>query len=245
MKVKREIKEKYNKQYVKGADEWRNIGGKGKAINIINIADGSKKTKVLDVGSGEGSVLYWLDFYKFSKNITSLEISSSGIQAIKARNLVSIKQIYPFDGYSIPFENDSFDLALCSHVIEHVEFPRRLIREISRVSKEQIFEVPIDFSLNVDKKVNYFLNYGHINIYTPHTFRFLLQSEGLEIVSYQNSLYDEKVFKYHERKLKKIVKLKNKLKRSLWKNIPFLMNLKPNVTTVKTRKSKNPIEIMN
>lgn len=246
MKVKNALQKAYSKQY-KGNDEseWRMIGAEKKAKNIIKVAAKNQKyNRVLDVGSGEGSVLYWLDKFEFSKNITSVEISESGVEKIEKRKLKNVKNILLFDGYELPFEDDVFDVALCSHVLEHVEYPRKLIREISRVSKEQIFEVPIDFSLNVDKKVKHFLNYGHINIYSPQTFKFLLLSEGLDISSHYNSLYEEKVFEYYYKNKSLFTKFKNKFKRLLWKVIPFLMKFKPNTITVKTQKSKESLSIM-
>lgn len=245
MKVKETLQEKYSEQYLGDTDKWRRLGGKGKAKNIIKVASkGQNKFSVLDVGSGDGSVLYWLDKFGFSNDITSVEISQSGIDRIKDRKLQAVKQILLFDGYSLPFDDDHFDLVLCSHVIEHVEYPRRLLREIARVSKEQIFEIPIDFSINVDKKAQHFFNYGHINIYTPQTFRFLLKSEGLDIISYYNALYEEEVFDYMYKDKSLFFKLINKLKRLLWKRIPFLMGFKPNTTTVKTQKSSSPLSIM-
>ena len=245
MKIDEQIKDKYNSQYDSGMEEWRKLGGEEKALNIIDICHGEKYTKVLDVGSGDGGVLYWLDKNNFCENITSLEISESGIEKIKDKNLASIKNVVLFDGYKIPFEDNSFDLATCSHVMEHVEFPRTLIREIVRVSKNQVFEVPIDFSLKVDQKVAHFLSYGHINIYSPQTFRFLLQTEGLKILNFKNTLYNKKIFAFMNRDKSFGYKLKMNVKRLLWNTFPFLMNIKPNATTVRTTKSGNSISIMN
>ncbi len=244
MDINTQLKEKYNNQYNNDTEEWRKLGGEEKAKNIIEICQGQKFKTVLDVGSGDGGVLFWLDKNKFCDNITSVEISESGIQKIKAKNLPSIKDVKLFDGYKLPFEDDSFELATCSHVLEHVEFPRTLIREMVRVSKVQIFEVPIDFSFNVDSKVEHFLSYGHINIYTPQTFRFLLQTEGLKILAYKNSLYNKKIFAFMNKDKGTTHKLKMKIKRMLWNTIPALMNIKPNVTTVRTTKSGKTISIM-
>ena len=149
-----------------------------------------------------------------------------------------------FDGYKLPFENDVFDLAMCSHVIEHVEYPRMLIREICRVSKKQIFEVPIDFSLNVDNRVDYFMSYGHINIYTPQTFRFLLKSEGLKIEKFHNNLYDKAVDDYQNQNKSNLVKIKTFIKRITRKYMPFMMQIKPHTTTVRTSKLTSGLEIM-
>ena len=69
------------------------------------------------------------------------------------RRLLEIKQ---FDGYNLPYDDNQFDLAICSHVVEHVEHPRKLLSEIKRISKNQVFEIPIDFSLRVDRRFKHF-----------------------------------------------------------------------------------------
>lgn len=245
MEVKKSLKKSYSEQYRNIDEEWRIVGGEKKAKNIISIAPNNKSyTNVLDVGSGDGAVLYWLDKLEFNDNITSVEISESGIERIKERQLSAIKELLLFDGYRLSFEDDFFDVALCSHVMEHVEFPRKLIREIARVSKEQIFEVPIDFSYQIDKKAKHYLDYGHINIYTPQTFRFFLISEGLDIIDYQNNLYDNKMFDLIYKKQGIVERVKNRIKRVLWPILPPLMEKRPNTTTVRTKKSAQPLSIM-
>jgi hypothetical protein len=53
------------------------------------------------------------------------------------------------------------------------------------VSRHQVIEVPLDYSLNVDQRVGHFLGYGHLNIFTPALLRFLIGSEGFGILREQ------------------------------------------------------------
>lgn len=236
-----QIQSTYDNQYKIENSEWRSLGGKQKSENIIRLCKNVSKSKVIDIGSGDGAVLNWLDKLKFSENITSIEISDSGIEAIKTRDLNSIKEIKKFDGYEIPYSNKDFNLALCSHVIEHVEHPRVLLREIARVSELQYFEVPIDFSFFVDKKIKHYLNYGHINIYTPSLFKFLLKSEGFEILNeeflFTNSETIDFQFK-NKYKRRIIQKLKNFIV-----SITFLRKIKPNAYSVLCSHKGNSLEI--
>jgi ubiquinone/menaquinone biosynthesis C-methylase UbiE len=182
-KVGESLQAAYDEQYTDTMTEWREIGGKYKANNILSVCNGKTFFKVLDCGAGEGSILKFLDESDLSSEFYAIEISDSGIEQIKKRNLQRLKGVMKFNGYEIPYSENYFGLSYCSHVIEHVEHPRLLLRELMRVSEFQVFEIPLDYSLNIDRKVQHFLSYGHINVYTPSLFRFLLKSEGLEILA--------------------------------------------------------------
>lgn len=41
-----------------------------------------------------------------------------------------------------PFKNKAFDFSFCSHVLEHVEKPELVIKEIVRISKQGYIEIP-------------------------------------------------------------------------------------------------------
>lgn len=232
--VNKELKDKYDSLYSDKTEEWRRIGAMGKVQNILDLTKGLRFDTVVDIGAGDGNVLSLLAEKRFCSKLTAVEISSSAIEQIKQKNIDGLVEIIEFDGYNLPVDDKAFDLAICSHVIEHVEFPRKTLREIKRISKMQIFEVPIDFSFSVDKKFKHFNSYGHINIYTPALYNFLLYTEGFEIITCKNALYRKEVIKYQNRKisLKYILVL---LKRLIMKSIPVLMRIKPDTYTVLTR----------
>lgn len=232
--IGKELKEKYDSQYSDNTEEWRRIGAIGKARNIIDITKGLKINKMIDIGAGDGNILLYLSEKNFCSDITAVEISDSAIQQIKKKKIAGLSEIKQFDGYSIPFDDKQFDLAICSHVIEHVEHPRKLLNEIKRVSKMQVFEVPIDFSFHVDKKFKFFTSYGHINIYTPALFNFLLYTEGFEILNKKYKLYNMDVILFQNKKYS-LKYLKIMMKRMVLKSIPALMRIKPNTYTVLTK----------
>lgn len=176
------IQSAYNEQYTNRMSAWRELGGKYKAQNIMDVCKNRRFHKVLECGAGEGSVLKFLDAAGVFPQLYAVEISSTAIEQINQRGLKRLLGVKEFNGYEIPYPDKEFDMAYCSHVLEHVEHPRTLLRELRRVSKYQVFEVPLDYSIGVDKKAEHFLSYGHINIYTPSLFRFLLKSEGYDIL---------------------------------------------------------------
>lgn len=243
MEISDSLKKAYDEQYNEAMKVWRELGAKEKALNIIELTQNESFDKIIEVGSGDGSILMWLDKWNFNRNIYCVEISTSGIQQIRNRELGSVVEIKHFSGYDIPYPNDFFDLVICSHVVEHVEFPRLLLREIKRISKKQVFEIPIDFSLTVDKKIDHFLSYGHINIYTPFLFRFLLKSEGFEIIRDKKGFYSKEDMKYQYGN-NKVKMLMFSFKKLIFKIIPRLKDVKPQTYTVFTKKTDHELEIM-
>lgn len=243
MQVSGNILQSYTEMYDSSAVEWRTISAKYKAKNIVELSTCIEFTNVLEVGCGEGSILYWLSKWGFSADLNGIDISKSGVELLKSKNIEHVKDILLYDGYSIPYADNHFDLLICSHVMEHVEYERTLLKEIKRVSKYQIFEVPIDFSFYVDRKIKHFLSYGHINIYTPPLFRFLLQSESFEVMSDKSYLYDTEILK-HLYANNSVGYYKQKTKNLVLKMFPYLLGIKPNSYAVLTRKTDKGISIM-
>jgi ubiquinone/menaquinone biosynthesis C-methylase UbiE len=242
MEISNNLKEAYSSQYDQSMLQWRTIGAKYKAKNIIELSKTIKFNSVLEVGCGEGAILDWLSKWNFSTNLHAIEISESGMAMTKSKNIEHLKSITLFDGYKIPFEDNQFDLIICSHVMEHVEHERVLLREIRRVSKHQVFEVPIDFSFYVDKKIKHFLAYGHINIYTPALFRFLLLSENFNILNHKCYLIENEVLQLMHQ-TSKMAQFKIKLKLFIIKRFPYLLGIKPSSFAVLTSKSEKEISI--
>lgn len=192
------LKAAYDDFYTSDQSDWRMLGAKYKAQNILDVCRALKPVKVLEVGAGDGSILHYLDQSNFAPELYALEIAQSGVDQIRNRNLKSLKEAQIFDGYHIPYEDDSFDLIILSHVLEHVEHERILIRELKRVSRYFAIEVPKDYRYGVDKRMQHFLSYGHINMYTPTSLRFLLQSEGLTILTDKLSQTDPEITRFSE-----------------------------------------------
>jgi ubiquinone/menaquinone biosynthesis C-methylase UbiE len=232
--IHHDLKSMYDTQYSDKSEQWRAIGAIGKAQNIVDITRCISFNTVIDVGAGDGNVLSVLSRVGFCSDMAAAEISGSAIEQMKKKNIAGLNEIQQFDGYTLPFGDKQFDLAICSHVIEHVEYPRILLAEIKRISKYQVFEVPIDFSLHVDHKFKHFNAYGHINIYTPALFNYLLYTMGFEILDRRHTLYDNRVILFQHKAFSPAY-IKFRLKKAIWNLIPGLMRLKPNAYTVLCR----------
>jgi len=193
-----DVKSAYNQFYTQSDITWRMLGAAEKAKNITAVCKSIQPEKVLEVGAGDGSILHFLNEWNFGKELYALEIADTGVDLIKGRGLSRLKEVKSFDGYTIPYDDDMFDLVILAHVLEHVEHERILLRELKRIAKYIVIEVPLDYRFGVDKRMKHFLDYGHINMYTPTAIRFLLQSEGLEIIADQVSMTPTATTKFNE-----------------------------------------------
>ncbi|MCX2573966.1 class I SAM-dependent methyltransferase [Pedobacter sandarakinus] len=193
-----EVKTAYDNFYTNNDVAWRMLGAKYKAQNVVTVCKDLDPKKVLEVGAGDGSILHFLNEWNFAPELYALEIAQSGVDLINERKLNKLVSANTFDGYKIPFADDTFDLVILAHVLEHVEHERVLIRELKRVAKYIVIEVPKDYRFGVDKRMKHFLDYGHINMYTPTSLRFLLQSEGLEILADKVSMTAPETVKFNE-----------------------------------------------
>ncbi|MGY3055046.1 ubiquinone/menaquinone biosynthesis C-methylase UbiE [Pedobacter sp. UYEF25] len=198
MDLTENIKVAYNNFYTNTDTTWRMLGAKYKAQNIVEVCKAISPRTVLEVGAGDGSILHYLDEWRFAPELHAVEIAQRGVDLMLSRKLQHLKTAQTFDGYKLPFEDNSFDLIILAHVLEHVEHERLLLRELKRVAKYIVVEVPKDYRFGVDNRMKHFLNYGHINMYTPTSLRFLLKSEGFEILTDKISMTRPETVKFNE-----------------------------------------------
>lgn len=220
--VTSQFQEAYNEQYNEKTAAWRELGAQQKVQNILAISAGQTFENVLEVGAGDGSILKLLDQLNFAKNLNAVEISKSGLEQILLKNIKYLKSATLFDGYKLPFADKQFDLIILSHVLEHVEHERILLREINRVARFAIIEVPKDYRFGADRKLKHFLAYGHINLYTPTFLKYLLLTENFKIKKEINRLYDQKSFLFgKENIISKLIANLSYLGKLILTNTPF------------------------
>ena len=181
IRVADELRTNYADYYQDGESEWRRLGAVDKADNIVRLCGHLPHRSVLEIGAGDGSILYRLSELNFGEELYALEISSSGVETIQRRRIPRVVECRLFDGYDVPYDDNRFDLAILSHVVEHVEHPRRLINEAARVAKHVFVEVPLEDMSRL--RSDFVLDrVGHINFYSQRTIRWLLQSCGLRVL---------------------------------------------------------------
>jgi ubiquinone/menaquinone biosynthesis C-methylase UbiE len=179
-----------------GESEWRRLGAIDKAGNAVRLCEGIPHASILEVGAGEGAILGQLSEFDFGEQYTAIEVSESGLEAIRGRNLSKLIECQLFDGEQIPYADGQFDLVILSHVVEHVENPRKLLYEAKRVARHVFVEVPLEHSLLLPRD---FVadDLGHINPYSLKTIRWLLQSCDLEVLAELVTNRSRATYTYH------------------------------------------------
>jgi len=108
---------------------------------LLKEAGKLKPQSILDVGCGEGFTLQKLRENKIGKELVGIDFSDRAIQI--GKKLHPHISLNPGTIYHIPFKADSFDLVICSEVLEHLEDPKKALLELQRVTKKNcIISVP-------------------------------------------------------------------------------------------------------
>ena len=160
-----QLERNYADYYAEGDSEWRRLGALDKVDNIVNLCGALPHRRILEIGAGEGSILRRLSALRFGEQLYALEISPSGVDTIYNKQIPSLVECRVFDGYHVPYEAGCFDVAVLSHVIEHVEHPRQLVRSIAR-GRYVFVEVPWKTRC-VCAAISSPIEVGHINFYSP------------------------------------------------------------------------------
>jgi ubiquinone/menaquinone biosynthesis C-methylase UbiE len=100
----------------------------------------TKKDRILDIGSGGGHVAHELKALGY--HITTLDI--------KNKSYFDDVRPVTYDGRTIPFPDDHFDVSLLLTVLHHTEDPISILAEAKRVSKKII--IIEDLHKNVTQK---------------------------------------------------------------------------------------------
>ena len=202
------LRDHYKNYYTEqNGSDWRELSARYKAENIIKLytsAGSSIAPNMVELGCGDGAIARELERMGFGKTYVGYEISDSAIAKAQARNYDNPTKFKLFDGVRTDAEAKSFDLVIVSHVLEHVEDPRILLREAARLSNNVFIEVPLELNIRTSRDFRW-TSTGHINLYNPIVIRHLVQSTGLQIQSEQVTCAGLPVFTFQRSKLRGIV----------------------------------------
>ena len=150
-----------------------------KAINYVNnLNPGS----ILDIGAGLGFFLSAIDSswsrYAQDNSKYSLKFINENYPDIKTCN---------DDIYDIQYADNTFDVIMLYHVIEHVDDPNKTLKKIYNLLKPKgtlIVGTPNIHSLVSKLYKGKFRHYGppHINLFSPSNLTDILNNNGFHIL---------------------------------------------------------------
>jgi ubiquinone/menaquinone biosynthesis C-methylase UbiE len=91
------------------------------SMNLLGV----RPERLLDVGCGIGYMLKWAAPHHYGIDISHLNCR-------RTRQCAEAKTVQT-DAQSLPFKSESFDMAICTDIYEHVPRPAHMVGEIERV----------------------------------------------------------------------------------------------------------------
>jgi SAM-dependent methyltransferase len=180
-----ETREFYEAGYALDAQEaermgrWRAIGARSKAAHVYTLLERNHVTPrtIVEIGCGDGSLLVHLSEIA---TVDGFELSANAAAQANARGVA--RRVDAFDGVNVPAADDEYDLAVLSHVIEHVPDPRPLLEEARRVAPNVIVEVPLEDNRSAKRPSKRALSEaaGHLHAFDRTALQAQLTSAGLQ-----------------------------------------------------------------
>ncbi len=154
---------------------------------------------ILEVGCGDGSIS--LPLSTLGASITAFDIDPTLVDGLnKEIALANIRNISVFCQTAYAFQSDMlFDIVVASEVLEHVDFPEKLVRIFKEHLKEDgclIVTVPNGYGpweLSNKLKASFRRNrsaecgHHHVNFFTLKRFKALLASHEFDLVAFGKS----------------------------------------------------------
>jgi len=155
--------------------------------NFYKIIRPLRASSILDVGCGEGFTLKKLQEKKIGKNNEGIDYSGTAVKI--GHKIYPELNLKRGDVYKLDYKENSFDLIICTEVLEHLKDPIKAVAEIKRVTNRYIvFSVPnepffIAANLLRGKYLKRFGNHPeHINHWTFWGFENFLKRQGLIVM---------------------------------------------------------------
>jgi ubiquinone/menaquinone biosynthesis C-methylase UbiE len=185
-----ESREKFHKQ----AEKY-DSGNKGKHArslyeSVINKLDELSFNNLLDVGCGTGNLLSLINT-RYDAQIAGVDLTPKmlNIARIKLGDDADLKVA---DSEDLPFEDNKFDMVICTDSFHHYPHPENVLNEIRRVLEpdgmiiiaDPYTPTPLRQMVNLYFKLS---RSGDVKIYSESDIRNLLENTGFESVKYEQT----------------------------------------------------------
>lgn len=154
--------------------------------SLVSLIKPLNPVAILDAGCGEGFTMNKLFKSGVGKKIEGVENSEEAIAL--GKKLFPDLTFKEGSAYGLPYKDNSFDLVVCTEVLEHLDQPAKALSEVLRTSRKHVLiSVPNEpfFMLGNFMRGKNLLRLGndpgHINHWTIGTFLSFLKGNGLKI----------------------------------------------------------------
>jgi SAM-dependent methyltransferase len=165
---------------------WRALGARTKAAHARSLClrAGLVPARVVEIGCGDGSLLLELAGVWGSATFDGFELSAPAIGIARGRGIPRAGRLEAYDGARVPAADGAYDLAVLSHVLEHVPDPAPLLAEAARVARHVLVEVPLEDNRSAARpaKRAEAERIGHLHAFSRGDVRALVTGAGLRIV---------------------------------------------------------------
>ncbi len=142
--------------------------------SLVDFVQEHGGPSILDLGCGLGGYSWTLSQRGF--DVRALDVLPDYVERARALGV----RADTYDGHRIPLADDSVDTVIMFEVLEHLEDPAELLREVRRVARRNVLvsvpnctqsfgRVPIEFS--------HMLEMDHKQFFTEDSLRELLNGE--------------------------------------------------------------------
>lgn len=164
--------------------EWRTLGARTKAEHVVALCARAcvRPATLAEIGCGTGSLLAELAARGVAGRLDGFDLSAPAIEIARGHGIPGAR-FEVFDGARVPAADGAYDLAVLSHVLEHVPDPGALLAEAARVAPWVVVEVPLEDNRSAARpaKRAEAARIGHIQFFDRAAVRALCAGAGVEI----------------------------------------------------------------
>lgn len=152
-------------------------------INSIEEFASAPVESILDLGTADGRMLNKIDERFSGARCTGIELNPELIEY--GRKLFPNIELIEGDVQKLDFEDNTFDVAVATAVIEHVNNPKAFLIEVKRVLKDSgivILTAPDPFWEHVATMVGHLEDEDHQHVHSLKTLKAIAREAGFTVL---------------------------------------------------------------
>ena len=200
MRSSEELKELSVSEFTKAADKYESDHAgvynlcKKDYPDILAEIEKEPFTDLLDAGCGTAPMLSLLTERFPDAHFTGIDLTPKMVEVAKAKNLPNTTLVCG-DCENLPFEEDAFDVIICSQSFHHYPNPEAFLKSVRRCLRRNGRLILRDMTMGeglihwfvntIELPVLNFLGYGDVHCYNRKELQELCDRTGLVLESFE------------------------------------------------------------